>query len=48
MKFDDETCAKNLKSLMTSKCKLLEIKNEKTGGNFNEDDVIAVNDGFTS
>ena len=33
---------------MTSKCKLLEIKNEKSGGNFNEDDIIIVNDGFTS
>ncbi|CDW78925.1 cullin-1-like isoform 1 [Stylonychia lemnae] len=48
MKFDDETCAKNLKSLMTAKCKLLEIRNEKSGGNFNEDDVIAVNELFTS
>jgi hypothetical protein len=48
MKFDDETCAKNLKSLMTSKCKLLEIKNEKTGGNFLEDDIIAVNETFSS
>lgn len=44
MKFDDETCAKNLRSLMTSKCKLLELRSEKTGNNFGEEDVLAVNE----
>ena len=32
MKFDDETCFKNLKSLMFKGYKLLQLKNEKTLG----------------
>lgn len=48
MKFDDDTCAKNLKSLMMSKYKVLEFKNEKTSGNFSDDDVLRINEAFTS
>lgn len=50
MKFDDDTCAKNLRSLMTSKQKLLEVKSSsgKSSQAFAEDDVIIVNENFTN
>lgn len=50
MKFDDETCSKNLRSLMTPKLKLLEVHGlgSKSQSNFQPDDVISVNENFTS
>lgn len=48
MKFDDDTCAKNLRSLMTPKLKLLDVSGtgSKSQSNFNPDDVISVNESF--
>lgn len=48
MKFDDDTCAKNLKSLMLKQYKLLEFKNEKQSSNFLDDDILIINEVFAS
>jgi len=50
MKFDDDTCAKNLRSLMTTKLKLLEVKGlgSKSQAGFQDDDMLSVNETFTS
>lgn len=48
MKFDDETCAKNLKSMMIGKFQLLQVIKGETKGHFNDEDVIIVNEQFTS
>lgn len=48
MKFDDDTCAKNLRSLMTPKLRLLEVQGagSKSQSNFSPDDLISINEGF--
>ncbi len=48
MKFDDDTCAKNLKSMMIGKLQLLVLKNGKTSGPLTEDDILTVNEQFNS
>ncbi len=57
MKMDDDTCAKNLKSLMLKNYKLLEIRGDTSGGKMTpgmsnlmlkDDSLIAINESFTS
>ncbi len=54
---DDDTCAKNLKSLMLKNYKLLEIRGDTSGGKMTpgmsnlmlkDDSLIAINESFTS
>lgn len=47
MKFDDETCAKNLKSMMIGKYQLLSVKAEKSG-QITDEDLFFVNEQFSS
>jgi hypothetical protein len=53
MKMDDDTCAKNLKSLMLKNYKLLEIRGDTSGGKMTpgmsnimlkDDSLIAINE----
>ena len=55
MKVDDETCVKNVKSLMFKGFNLLEVRNDPTSGkqtptqqSFRDDTVIGINEAFTS
>lgn len=48
MKFDDDTCTKNLKSLMFKSYKILEKKNDTGGSIFNTGDVFYINESFSS
>lgn len=48
MKFDDETCTKNLKSLMFKNYKVLQRKNESDSKDFNLNDIFVINDQFQS
>ena len=48
MKFDEDTCSKNLRSLMQKNYKVLQRKNEIENPSFNENDVFIVNDSFYS
>ena len=51
MKFDDETCSKNLRSLMTPKVKVLDVKNVGSKSQstlFQEDEIIAINEAFNN
>ena len=48
LKFDDETCFKNLKSLMLKGYKLIEVRTDKPGGQFKDDDVFMINEAFSS
>jgi len=48
MKFDDDTCAKNLKSMMIGKFQLLQVVRGEQKGQFSDEDIICVNEGFNS
>ena len=48
MKFDEDTCTKNLRSLMQKQYKILQRKTESDNLQLNENDVIIVNDGYHS
>ena len=48
MKFDDDTCSKNLKSLMLKQFRIIEFTAGKEGGNFLEDDELQINEKFSS
>ncbi len=48
MKMDDDTCVKNLKSLMLKGYKILEVKQEKGPGSFSDNDLFRVNEAFSS
>jgi hypothetical protein len=48
MKFDDDTCAKNLKSLMLKNYKILSRKNDTGSNVLNPTDVFIINESFSS
>lgn len=48
MKFDDDTCSKNLKSLMQKNYKILTRTNAGDTAVFSESDIIVVNENFAS
>lgn len=48
MKFDDDTCSKNLRSLMQKNYKVLQRINETESPSFQESDIFIVNDDFNS
>jgi hypothetical protein len=49
MKFDDDTCMKNLKTLMLKGYKMLEWKTDKgTNAPLNDSDVFAINEQYSS
>ena len=47
LQFDDDTCLKNLKSLMLKGYKLIECKNGATG-QLKDEDIFVINEAFTS
>jgi hypothetical protein len=48
LKFDDDTCTKNLKSLMMKGYKIIESKSEKSLGTIQDNDVFRINEQFSS
>jgi hypothetical protein len=48
MKFDDDTCSKNIKSLSMKQARVIERVNENENPNYSNDDVFLVNEKFTS
>ena len=47
MKFDDDTCSKNLKSLMFKNYKILERVNDSNAP-YSQHDIFIINENFTS